>query len=438
MLRKIWRAIYLRGSELPFYSRYTYHFQLRAALLEGLGGGIMSLESFVLRKTLGGSPEMLALLMSLGLGSFILSPFCWSYLRRCSPRKVLIVLGVLGHCSLVLIAFTSSPLIFVFAVSIPALVSPVFLPLRNTIVERNHSAHVRGKTYAYISAYTVLVVVIMSQTTGFALDWKPGLYRLLFPVAGVAGSLFLLYYAKIKIRRLQAPVVLSVNEKRDSVLRTFRKSVRDVFRVLKENPAFRKFERNFFIYGIGFLMSQPVVVVFVVNHLKATYASAAGAILVMPIITQMISLPVWGRMLDRFGAPKTAGFTIFLFALWALLLFCAALESNLLLFFVAYAVFGMALGGLDVVWNIGPIEFCGRRSLSEKPVAGEAGSFTAIHSMFVGIRALFAPWLGVAALWLFGVQAAFLIACGFFSAACILMFRLHSSVKKMRSAESNQ
>ena len=434
MLRKIWRALYLRGSELPFYSGYTYHFQLRAELLAGLGVGIIILESIVLRKTLGGSPELVALLLSLGMGSFILSPFCWSYLRRCNPRKVLMVLGALGHCSLVLIAFTSSPLIFVFAVSIPALVPLVFLPLRNTIIERNHSAHVRGKTYAYISAYAVLVVVIMSQVTGFALDWKPDLYRLLFPVAGVAGSLSLLYYAKIKIRRLQHPVVLSVNEKRDSVIRTFLKSVRDVFRVLKENPAFRKFERNFFIYGIGFLMTQPVVVIFAVDHLKATYASAAVAIFVIPTITQVISLPVWGRMLDRFGASKTAGFTNLLFALWALLLFCAALETNLLLFFVSYAVFGIALGGMDVVWNIGPIEFCGRRNISEKPVAGEAGSFTAIHSMLVGIRALFAPWLGVAALWLFGVQAAFLIACGFFATACILMFKLHSTLKTKGAA----
>jgi len=438
MLRRIWRALYLRGSELPFYSRYTYHFQLRAALFAGLAAGLMGLEELLLRKTLGGSPEMIALLMSLGMGSLILSPFCWSYLQRCSPRKVLIVLG-LGHCSLVLIAFTSSPLIFVFAVSIPSLlVSPVFLPLRNTIVERNHSAPVRGKTYAYISAYTVLVIMIMAQVTGFALDWEPDLYRLLFPVAGVASFLSMLYYAKIKIRRLQRPVVLSVNEKRDSVLMTFRKSMRDVFRVLKENPAFRKFERNFFIYGVGLLMSLPVVVIFVVDHLEATYASAAGAILVIPTITLMISLPVWGRMLDRFGASKTAGFTNFLLALWSLLLFCAALETNLLLFFVAYAIHGIALGGVDVVWNIGPIEFCGRRSLSEKPVVGEAGSFTAIHSMFTGIRALFAPLLGVAVFRLFGVQAVFLVACGFFAIACILMFKLHSSVKKMRSAESNQ
>jgi len=438
MLRRIWRALYLRGSELPFYSGYTYHFQLRAALFAGLATGILDLEGIVLRKTLGGSPELIALLMSLGMGSFILSPFCWSYLQRCSPRKVLIVLGVLGHSSLVLIAFTSSPLIFVFAVSMPALVSLVFLPLRNTIVERNHSAFIRGKTYAYTAAYTVLVVVIISQVTGFALDWKPDLYRLLFPVAGVAAFLSMFYYAKIKIRRLQHPVEPSVNEKRDGVIKTFRKSVRDVLRVLKENPAFRKFERNFFIYGIGFLSSQPVVVIFVVDHLKAAYASAAAAVFVVPVITQMISLPVWGRMLDRFGAPKTAGFTNLLFALWALLLFCAALETNLLLFFVAYAVFGMALGGMDVVWNIGPIEFCGRRSLSEKPVAGEAGSFTAIHSMFVGIRALFAPWLGVAVFRLFGVQAAFLIACGFFATACILMFKLHSVLKNTRSAESNQ
>jgi len=423
---------------LPFYGGYTFHYQLRAALPAGLCWGIIQLQGVVLRKTLGAEPEVLALLTSLTLLPFLLSPFWSRYLSRHNPRTAIIVAGLVGYPPLLIMAFTTSPILFIFVAAMPILAESAFLPLRNRIFEHNYASGVRGRAFGCAAASGMLVSVVAAQVSGLIMDLDENAYRYLFPVAGAAGFYSLFTIARIKIRRFRNDVGRCEKQNHSGIGRSLLESARDVFTTLRDNPGFRKYERNFFIYGIGFLMTQPVVVVFVVSRLNAAYSSAAAAILVVPPVVQMICLPVWGRVLDRAGALRTSGIAFLLLTIWAMLLFTAAVETSLLLFFFAYAVFGTAMSGVQIVWNLGSIEFAGRRSPGDAAVPGEAGRFMSVHTMLVGVRALIAPAFGVASLYMFGVKWAFAIAAGLFATAFFLMFRLSSRVRKNMRGDAAQ
>jgi hypothetical protein len=131
---------------------------------------------------------------------------------------------------------------------------------------------------------------------------------------------------------------------------------------------------------------------------------------------------------------RTSGLVFSLLALWGVLLFAAAMEKSLLLFFVAYAVAGVALSGVHIVWNLGSMEFAGRRKPDEAAVPGDAGKFMSVHAMMVGIRGLVAPTVGVISYYIVGAGWTFLIAGGLFLLAFLLMFSLASKMGKMKAA----
>lgn len=409
---------------LPYYSGYTYYFQVRSSIFGGLSGGIMGLGSMVFKKGLGASPALIALLAMLAALPCLFTPFWSRFLQRFNLRRAIIALALLANAPLLFIALTGLPGVYVAVMFLSAIFGSAFLPLRNNILERNYRAGIRGRAFGYTEAFSVVVGLAGSQLAGVLLDAHPGAYRYIFPVGGVCGFVSMLFFARMKIRRADRITGQFEKTPRHGVARTLRESVRDIFRILKENPLFRRYERNFFLYGLGLLITEPVIVIFADNDLNASYAFYAVARLVIPPLVQMIFLPVWGRLMDRLGASKTAGLSYSLLVVWALILAASALTLSEVLFLLSFTVFGVAMSGVSIVWHLGSMEFANRAG------SGEAGDFMAVHNMLVGVRGGIAPWIGVGALMLFGPHAAFILACGFFAAASILMFRLGRAVAR--------
>ena len=442
----VWKKIFLTRKDLPFYSGYTYHFLLRATLVGCFANGAISLMGLMLKKTLEANAWYIALHQTLFFGVFIFGPFWQRYLRGRSTSKAMTAFGLVGYMPILLIGIigNSTPY-FIFASVMTVFANSAFSPMRNSILAHNLADSERGRVVGHAMAYGVVLSSLVSLLCGHLLDVYSSLYRIILPIGSLAGFWGYHIYGQIRLRQFKPEeVVRTARGRREGILTTARKSFGDVFELLKNNPGFRKFERNFFLYGMGFIMCEPVVIVFLVNSLGASYKESATGLFIIPPLMTMLAFPFWGRLIDRFGAILTAAFAYGILILWALSMVAIAIVANIpeikhyamWIFYLSYAVKGVAMSGIDIVWNLGALEFAGKTKPGQKGQPGAVRRFMSVHVFVAGLRGLVAPTLGVSLLVLFGAYASFGVASMFFVAACLLMLRLNSQARKLRDEAS--
>lgn len=410
--------VFLRRSTLPFYSGYTYYFLLRFSAVWGLAWGILLLGSMVLKKGLQASPESVGLLATFSYAAFLFGPFWSRFMRRFNPRRTIIVLSALGYLPLLLVSVTNSTAVFMIVAVAPYFVTSAVLPVRNAILERNYHPGIRGRAFGFTMSSWVIVCMFLSLLAGALLDWHSWLYRLLFPLAGVFGFSALLIFARVRVRRADLLTERFEDSQPPGPAKTFALSMLNmagVLKTLKENRPFRRYQFSVFIYGIGFLMVEPVAVVFADNTLRVSYTLWTTARLVITPIMQMLCYPVWGRLMDRLGAPRTASLAYLLLSLWAAALFSSALFTSVPLLIAAYFLFGIPLSGVDLVWNLGCNQFADRRN------PADIGNVIGVNSMLLGVQGMIAPWVGLGINSLWGPAAAFIVSAGLLAASSVLM-----------------
>ncbi len=167
------------------------------------------------------------------------------------------------------------------------------------------------------------------------------------------------------------------------------------------------------IYGLAYMLIQPVIPIFLVDEIKVEYSQAAIARGL--IFWGMISLasPFFGRMLDRWNAVRVS---IAGFALLAVFPLGLAMSRSLPMVYAAFLVFGLAMAAINISWTMGPILFAGRK---------DAATYMGVHVTMVGIRGLIGNPLGLLILETAGSRAAFITASALFATATWLMVRLN-------------
>ncbi len=82
--------------------------------------------------------------------------------------------------------------------------------------------------------------------------------------------------------------------------------------------------------------------------------------------------------------------------------------------FVAYLIFGIAMTAVNMAWNMGSIVFAGKE---------DASIYQSVHVTMTGIRGLVAPGLGFSLLKISGITSVFLVAAGFLAWASLISWR---------------
>jgi hypothetical protein len=90
------------------------------------------------------------------------------------------------------------------------------------------------------------------------------------------------------------------------------------------------------------------------------------------------------------------------------------------LVYVAFALYGLAMAGVNIGWTMGPIYFAGSR---------DAARYMGVHVTMVGIRGLVGNPVGLLLLETVGSRGAFLVAGGCFAAAAVLAWRLDRELR---------
>jgi len=272
------------------------------------------------------------------------------------------------------------------------LAMPIVFPIINSILKNNYSNSHFGSLYSYAAMTNKIVMMITTFVFGWMLDADPFSFVYVYPVIGVLGiiSLFSLSMA-VKVDYLQT------GEKILSIMASLRNSLSSMRAIIKFNKPYRDFESGFMLYGFSFMLTVPIITLFLVEKLGLNYTSIAFYKNAYNLIAILL-LPFFGNLIGRIDPRKFAAFTFLTLLMHLLFMgltgyfpwyFDMGAYRFYYLIVISFAWNGLFAATMSLLWNIGSAYFC--RS-------NDVGTYQSVHLSMVGIRAMMAPLFGI---WLY-------------------------------------
>lgn len=422
-------AVDRAGRPLSRVTRYTARLHLPAAVLEGLVAGLFTLNDIVLRKAFGAGAVLITVLVMAPPASQLLSIVWGRLMEGREKRRFILAFGGGGRIVLFALAFATTPVGFLTPLVLSITLATAVIPALNAVYQTNYTALERGRVFGWVMSATALATIGASMGAGAWLDADPRAYRVLYPLAAIIGFASAYLYHRIRARRSalieraarrarrigltpRAEFRARVGDWLGDVQRALRNPLAGVSATFRENPDFLRFEVAYMVYGMAFMILQPVLPIYLVDEVGIQYTEAATARGL--IFWGMIAVfsPLFGRLLDRWNAVRVSLLTFALLIPFPLLLtFWPTLPGV----YGAFALYGFAMAGVNIAWTMGPILFAG---------AHDAARYMGVHVTMVGIRGVLGNGLGLVLLKTLGSRGAFLAAAACFVAATILVARL--------------
>jgi len=387
-----------------FYARYTLHHHQIAGILEGLCYGIIGLNSFVAKKTLFAADWEISALTSLPMVVFLFSSVWAQYMTDANNSRFIAFAAICGRLSLLAFFFIAGSLPLLGMIVLYNLMHALFLPAQSRIFQANYPGRTRGRAVSLVQSRTMLFSALAAYGAGRLLDMNPYSYKWLFPLAGLFGFWAYYRYSQIDLRGGGIP--------QPSRGRAFPFS--DFFSILKKDRRFLLYEVFFFIYGLGFMITLPLIYFLFVDELGMSYDDFAGSYMVVPQIIMLVLIPLYGRLMDRMNPIRLSAIAFAFLAFWPLTL---GFATSIGYAYAAFVFYALGMAAVQVTWTLGALYFAPAR---------EAQKYHSIHVTLVGLRACFAPWLAVLVLRPFiGLRTTFFLGFHFFAIGALLMYLLH-------------
>ncbi len=317
-------------------------------------------------------------------------------------RLFILVTGLAGRLTLLSVLLCQRPYFLIGLISWVSLTHAIYIPAVNMIYRSNYRKQNRGVCYARAQMVALVVSSATALSVGRVLNWRASASIWVFAAAGLFGCLAYMSYVSMPRRSVDEPLAR----------RSRRFPYADLVQILRADKFFRRYEVNFFIYGVAFMITFSMVPLFVNDVLNADWTQASKVFGVIHPLVMLIFLPLYGRLLDKTSVVPVASIAFLCLAFWPLSL---AVASSLKFAYVAYFFFGLGMAGVDVAWMLGANTFADPDRIQ---------GYTAIHVTLVGFRALMAPFLGLWVTRHFGFTAAFGLSGGLLVFASLLMVLL--------------
>lgn len=379
--------------------RLTLKLHLFYSSIEGVAAGALILTEFIFIKSLKGSNVQLAFLFQFSMVVFLFAMLANEILRR-YPKRTTLLRSIAIASKLPLVGLAFFPSVGGQA-GLPPLYHYIFLtifllyftskiaviPSINQYLKGNYKHKNFGRLFSYSVSVQKITMMISTFITGLLLDWNPNSYKVFYPIVGILSIISIFQLTKIKFVQDEEIV--------DTPLwKALQQSFHRVFIILKTNRAFRHLEMGFMIYGFAWMSTHAVVTIFYERALHLNYSSVAFYKNSFNLIA-IAFLPFFGRFIGK-RDPRRFGIITF-GSLLLFILFTALTEhyngySEIygikIYYMLMVAVFfnGMFMGSMAILWGIGSSYFC-------QPE--EAADYQSVHLFLTGIRALFAPIIGI-------------------------------------------
>jgi len=344
----------------------TYRLHTRAAFFEGAFGAVLASVADVARKGLGADTLLITLITMAPAVTQCLALFVAGRVAAAHPRRLIRGAGLVGRLPLlVLLVRWDDPWLLLVLVSVQALSMVPIISAWNGILRSNYTAESRGRIFGRAARYQSLAGAIAIIASGVWAERDPDAFRLLYPFAGVIGAWACVLFASVPRRegRIAAPSGVRLS------------SAGTLIAVLRRDPRFLRYQVGFFFYGMGFMALATAKPFITVDVLELDWAVLLGA-RAIPYLAGIAFSPYFGRLLDRIGQARVGAISFGGLVLYGIAL---SLARDAVTFCLAEVLFGIAMTGVTIIWNMGPIAFAKE---------GEAMQYMAIHVSLVGVRGL--------------------------------------------------
>jgi hypothetical protein len=380
--------------------RKTFRLHLTYQSIEGIILGVLALNEFVFLKSINGSSYQVGFLFQFSMLVFIFLVLFNELRKRAKNKKLLLQwAGLATRLPLAVLLFfpteasvySGSQLYhyaFLLIFLIYYLGNIIIYPAINVMLKTNYRHENFGKLYAYSTSVNKMIMLVVTFLYGMILDFDFYAFRYVFPLVAALGIISIFILSGIDVHHI------AIERKADSVWKSVKLSVYRMSRIIKDNKPYRDFELGFMGYGFAFMMTSPVINIFLNEGLNLNYSSVAfykNAYNIIAIVLLFFS----GRWLGRMDPRKFAAFTFISLGLYILFMLLAQyfrasfnigniqVYYSLILSFLAYGYFAATM---VLLWNIGSAYFC-------KPE--EADDYQSNHLFLTGVRSILAPILGV-------------------------------------------
>lgn len=399
----------------------TFLFLMLASFCHGFVMSSFQVQDVIAKKALHAFDWQITILVMLWPLSNLFSIW-WGKILEHSAQlsKYYILTGLVGRLVLILMLWVTNVYqylaILILVFSFNAFISPA----QNTILQTNVSKQNRGNMFGYSASIITLVAVISSYVAGKLLDINEHWFRYFFSIVGVFGMLHAIFMSRIKIAKNHSPqkAFLSLRE-------VMVKPIQRGLEVLKNNRDFAIFQRNYFIYGIAFMILLPAIPKYLVDYLHMDYSQTFLAKGILSQICILFLAPMAGSFFDKRNPADFTSLTYLIMSFYPLLLlissyFLGASFVNLIVY-LAFFIYSIAMSGIVISWNISSIYFAQDEDVS---------MYQSVHVTLTGLRGIIAPFGGLVIMELIGVKAVFGFSTILFLIASCLNLRLYNQMQK--------
>jgi MFS family permease len=378
----------------------TFKLHLAYNIIEGIISGTLALNEFVFIKSLYGSNYLLSFLFQFSVIVLLPTIFTNELVNRVRNKKLFLRLtAIFTRLPLFILLFfphggpeiyknVHYHYLFLFIFLAYFFAAPVIMPSINQYLKSNYSDQNFGKLYSYSVSANMTVILCITFLFGILLDFDNYAFIYIYPFLAFLGILSVFLLTRIDYHTGQVVVQTK------SIIKTLAGSFTKMIALLRQNKAFRDYEIGFMIYGISFMFTISVVTIFLNKQLNLNYSSIAlykNLIFIVAILTT----PFFGVLLGKVDPRK---FVVFSYLFYLLhILFVAITEYipwyfdfkmlRIYIMLIPSVIFyGLFTSAMTLAFYIGSSYFCHRK---------DAGDFQAVHLSFTGVRALFAPALGI-------------------------------------------
>jgi len=402
--------------KLTELEKRTFSSLLVASIFYGFVMSSFQVQDIIAKKALHAFDWQVTILVMLWPLSNLFSIWWGKILEHShSFSRYFIFAGIFGRLVLILMLWVTNYYQYLGLLILLFSFNAFFSPAQNSILQNNIGKQNRGYVFGYTASLVTLVSIVFSFIIGKLLDVNENWFRYFFALVGILGLFHSIVIARIKLKKDHVPekAFLSLQEV------VFKPILRTI-EVLKKNKDFAIFQRNFFIYGIAFMILLPAIPKYLVETLGMDYSQTFLAKGILSQVGILILAPVAGRFFDK---RNPAFFTALSFALLSLYpitllvsLFHAGTSYVNYIVYLAFLIYSVAMSGIVISWNISSIQFAGEEDVS---------MYQSVHVTLTGLRGVFAPFLGLFIMKLIGVEAVFITAIFLFLFASFLSFKLY-------------
>lgn len=377
-------------------ARKTYRAHLKMYLLAAPSMAMIQYAPFLAVKTFNAA-AWVPVLAALIPASHLLAIFFTRAITRSRKSDWVVRPMIISNLLFLLMFFVDRSHGWMFAMVIilaQSLRAPI-ISAQSAIFRTNYPSESRSYAMAIPMAIQFIAVAAYSRWSGTLFDHSEDYILPVFLAAGLFGVLGAWIFNGVPAKEALSPSPLPEDIGNDRAHpRGF--GLAEQFAVLFRNPGFFRYQLAYLFFGSGFVAISATLPLYLAEEFDASHMQATMAINTIPMLTTAITLPFWGRLIDRFNPLLMRAIINGIWSLTPLLLYFAVSVKGV---YAAQLIQGLVWSGSTLIWWLGVNYFA-----REHEVAG----FMSIHQTLTGLRGIVTPFIGIEIAHRFGFRTSML------------------------------